>query len=92
MVDDPEGRASDFDDKIPAEHTTESEIKDYMDDNFGHVLPQDFIDAVAPHVENIRDDTGSDIGITTTSDAVWDSDAGAFRDPETGQFVSPDDT
>lgn len=83
MVDNPEGRASDFDDKIPDD---ERDIQGYMEDRWGAVLPQDFIDQVAPIIDDIREAEEGE-GMVTTAEVYYDPDADAWRDPDTGQFI-----
>lgn len=63
-----------------------------MGDKYGHVLPRDYIDAVAPHVANLREGDDSDVGVSSGSDAVFDPETGRWRNPQTGAFEEgPDD-
>ena len=91
MVDDPEEQAPKWDDKLPPEPRDTDEIRQEMRDKFGHVLPNDYIDAVAPHVKDLRDARDGDLGISSGSDIVFDPDSGQWRDPDTGEFRSGPD-
>lgn len=90
MVDDPKGQATKWDEKVPTGLSGEREIGDHMDTEYGHVLPKDYIDAVAPHVSDLREEEEGP-GMGTGSDGYYDPDVGQWRDPDTGAFISGPD-
>jgi hypothetical protein len=86
MVDDPAGEAPRWHEKIPGEYRTADEIEDHMKDRYEGTVPDAYIEEVAPEIENIRDALGSDVGVASDSEIVFDPGSGRWRDPDTGSF------
>lgn len=95
MVDDPAGEAPRWDRRLPEGPTTEDEVADAMRDRYGHVLPDDFIDAVAPHVAEIRQGDTDDDEPPGDADGIFEP-GGAFSpspsSAATSQKRDPDET
>lgn len=87
-----EGVADHFDkEHIPPDMQGQQQIRDYLNDRFrDDTVPPDLKDEIARQVSEKRIDM--DIPDTDLSGGqyYYDPDSGAFKDSDTGQFVSKD--
>lgn len=83
-------RSPDFDDQVDPNKTDQQQIKQYLDENYGDTLPDDFKEGLARDIEKMREDTGGPTGPEGEGpgDIYYDPDSNAWRDSETGQFTS----
>jgi hypothetical protein len=77
-----------WDEKVPERHERQAQIQDYLEDRYSQVAPQNFIDEIADRVSGRRAVGEGLQEQASGADAYYDPQAGQYRDPETGHFVS----
>lgn len=80
----------DFDDIVPGQQRTATEIEDWLEENTGDTVGENLIEALGDRLEQVREQNDGPAGASGEGiGTVYLDDSGRWRDSETGQFVSP---